>query len=99
MVYAGVGNTVCRQFGRTERRLVSKDGTLGQIMSQPLVQRITLSYGDSVVMHTDGVRSTIDTRAVTGVLRDEPPGAARKIVQQFGKPTDDAGCLVIKFVQ
>jgi len=96
MTYAGIGNTVCRQLGKTERRFVSKDGTLGQAMPHPFVQRIALSQGDVIVMHTDGVRASVDAREYGGILRAEPPAAARKIVEQFGKPTDDAGCIVIK---
>ncbi|MDI3291227.1 SpoIIE family protein phosphatase [Polyangium sp. 15x6] len=98
MEYAGIGNTVCRQFGKTERRFVSKDGTLGQLMPHPFVQQSALSQGDVIVMHTDGVRASVDARAYAGFIHAGPPAVARKIVEQFGKPTDDAGCLVIKYL-
>ena len=39
-LYVGTGNTVVRRFGRTDTRLVSMDGVLGQNMRSPRPQAL-----------------------------------------------------------
>ena len=95
--YAGTGNTVLRRFGRTDTRLVSQDGVLGQNMRTPRPQTLVLEAGDLVVLHTDGVHERFPSDAGTSLLRLAPKEVVRTIVERFGKSYDDAGCVALRY--
>ena len=95
--YAGIGNTTMRRFGKTETRLVSQDGVLGQNMRTPLPQTLQLDPGDLIVLYTDGVSDRFTADDYPGVLRHAPKEVASNIVQRFGKNHDDAACIAIRY--
>jgi hypothetical protein len=95
--YAGIGNTVFRRLGPQSRHLISVDGTVGLFMHTPLVQCLTLAPGDIALLHTDGVPRRFDPQVAKALNATQPSVLARSIVQSFGKPSDDAGCLVIRY--
>ncbi|MEE8526688.1 MAG: SpoIIE family protein phosphatase [Thermoanaerobaculia bacterium] len=94
--YAGLGNTVIRKFGAREVRLVSRDGVLGERMRTPREEELGLTAGDVVVLYTDGVRAHFRLDDYPRLLSDTAATAARKIVEDFGKAYDDAGCIVLR---
>ena len=95
--YVGIGNTAMRRFGKTETRLVSQDGVLGQNMRTPRPQSLQLESGDLIVLYTDGVSDRFSLEDYPGVLRHPPREVAGNIVQRFGKDHDDAGCIVVRY--
>ena len=95
--YAGVGNTVLRRFGKTETRLVSRDGVLGQNMRTPYPQTLQLSEGDVVVLYTDGVSDRFSQDDYPGLLQQAPDQVVRNIIERFGKSHDDAGCIAMRY--
>jgi len=95
--YAGIGNTTIRRFGKTETRLVSQAGVLGQNMRTPLHQIIQLEPGDLIVLYTDGVSDRFTSDDYPGVLHHAPKEAANNIVQRFGKDHDDAACIAVRY--
>ena len=95
--YAGIGNTTMRRFGKTEARLVSQDGVLGQNMRSPLHQTLQLEPGDLIVLYTDGVSDRFTSDDYPGVLRHAPKEVANNIVQRFGKDYDDAACIAVRY--
>jgi len=95
--YAGIGNTTMRHFGKTETRLVSQDGVLGQNMRTPLHQTLQLEPGDLIVLYTDGVSDRFTSDDYPGVLRHTPKEVANNIVQRFGKDYDDAACIAVRY--
>jgi serine phosphatase RsbU (regulator of sigma subunit) len=95
--YAGIGNTTLRRFGKTETRLVSQDGVLGQNMRTPLHQTLQLEPGDLIVLYTDGVSDRFTSDDYPGVLRHTPKEVANNIVQRFGKDYDDAACIAVRY--
>jgi negative regulator of sigma-B (phosphoserine phosphatase) len=97
VVYAGIGNTVLRRFGKTETRLVSLDGILGQNMRTPRPQTIELDAGDLIVLYTDGVHDRFTSNDYPGVFHHTPEDVARIIVERFGKNYDDAACIAVRF--
>jgi serine phosphatase RsbU (regulator of sigma subunit) len=96
--YAGIGNTTLRRFGKTETRLVSQDGVLGQNMRTPLHQTLQLEPGDLIVLYTDGVSDRFTSDDYPGVLRHAPKEVANNIVQRFGKDYDDAACIAVRYI-
>ena len=95
--YAGIGNTTLRRFGKTETRLVSQDGVLGQNMRTPLHQTLQLEPGDLIVLYTDGVSDRFTSDDYPGVLCHTPKDVANNIVQRFGKHYDDAACIAVRY--
>ena len=96
-VYAGTGNTVLRRFGRTETRLVSHDGVLGQNMRTPRPQTLELEAGDLVVLYTDGVRDRFTSDDYPSIFHHAPKDVARTIVERYGKDYDDAACIAVRY--
>jgi len=97
MMYVGVGNTAVRRFGKSETRLVSADGVLGQNMRTPRPQTLQLAPGDLIVLYTDGVSDRFTSDDYPGVLRHAPEVVANNIVQRFGKDHDDAACIAVRY--
>ena len=95
--FAGVGNTVIRRFGDSETRLVSRDGIVGGTMRTPVEETLDLSTGDVVMMYTDGVRSHFDPSACARLRTDTPHAMAAGVIHRFGKPHDDASCVVLRY--
>jgi len=95
--YVGTGNTTLRRFGKTETRLVSLDGVLGQNMRTPRPQTLQLESGDVLVLYTDGVSDRFTSNDYPGVLRHAPKEVVSNIVQRFGKDHDDAACIAVRY--
>jgi serine phosphatase RsbU (regulator of sigma subunit) len=95
--YVGIGNTVLRHFGKTETRLVSQDGVLGQNMRTPRLQTLQLEPGDLILLYTDGVSDRFTSDEYPSVLRHAPKEVANNIVQRFGKDHDDAACIAVRY--
>jgi phosphoserine phosphatase RsbX len=95
--YVGIGNTAIRRLGKTETRLVSQDGVLGQNMRTPLLQSFRLEPGEVIVLYTDGVSDRFSPGDYPSVLHHPVQEVARNIVQRFGKDHDDAACIVVRY--
>jgi serine phosphatase RsbU (regulator of sigma subunit) len=95
--FAGIGNTVIRRFGDSESRLVSRDGIVGGTMRTPVEETLDLSAGDVIMMYTDGVRSHFDPSACVRLRTDTPHAMAASVIHWFGKPHDDASCVVLRY--
>ena len=96
-VYVGTGNTVLRRFGKTETRLVSHDGLLGQNMRTPRPQNLALEAGDLILLYTDGVRDRFTSDDYPSIYHHSPEDVARNIVERFGKDYDDAACIAVRY--
>jgi hypothetical protein len=95
--YTGVGNTVIRRFGSTENRLLSRDGLLGALRSNPREEAMTLQRGDVVLLYSDGVRAHFAASEYPEMWGHATRTIAAQVVRRFGRQHDDAGCLVLKF--
>ena len=94
--YAGIGNTVAKIFGGRERSLVSRPGTLGIAVASVRVQEDTLSPGDFLVLHSDGISSNFTLVDYPMMLHDKAETATREILRRFGRAYDDSSCIVVK---
>lgn len=95
--YVGTGNTVLRRFGKTDTRLVSQEGVLGQNMRTPRPQTLRLDRGDLIVLYTDGVRDRFTSDDYPGVFHHAPEDVVRTIIDRFGKNYDDAACIAVRY--
>jgi negative regulator of sigma-B (phosphoserine phosphatase) len=96
--YAGIGNTSLCKVGRRETRMVSRDGVLGHNAGCPPVQRASIEPGDLILLHTDGVSTSVARANLLKGRALAPKTLAHRIVQHFGKPSDDAGCIVVRCI-
>jgi len=95
--YAGVGNTGAARRVGTSWRPVSKDGVLGQRLPTLLEQTGELARGDLIMMWTDGL-SEMAGGMFAARNAFKPAGQlARELVEELGKPHDDASCIVLRW--
>ena len=96
--YSGVGNTgASRRMGVTWRS-VSRDGVLGMRLPTLLEQAGTLERGDLILMWTDGVSEMAATTMAARHAYRASAQLARDIVEELGKPHDDASCIVLRWL-
>ncbi len=97
MRYAGVGNTVLRTFGSQATRLISADGIIGSRFRTPAVQTTPLNESGTILLYTDGVSDHFDVEQYPQIIYHSASAIARKIVDRFGKPYDDATCMAMRY--
>jgi len=89
--FAGVGN-VAGWFGG--RRLLTRDGILGQRYHSPHVTELPLSCSEWLLLHTDGI-----SYAGTALPSGTAATVVRALVDSAGKPHDDAAALAVRWVE
>jgi hypothetical protein len=95
--YIGVGNTVLRTFGSQATRLISTDGIIGGHFRTPAVQTARLNESGTILLYTDGVSDRFEVEQYPQVIYHSASAIARKIVDRFGKPYDDATCMAMRY--
>jgi hypothetical protein len=95
--YTGIGNTAARRFGGADTRLVSRDGVLGQTSPTPKIESLRMEPDDILVLYTDGIKTHFEVDEYPQILSDDAQTVADTVLRQFGKPHDDAACIVAKF--
>jgi anti-sigma regulatory factor (Ser/Thr protein kinase) len=92
----GIGNiaaVVLRGGGGHSAHAMMVPGVLGSAYRSVRPQALPMDTGDSVIMHSDGVRSRFDF----GVIRSMTAQAGSEhVVMAAAKPTDDAACVVAR---
>jgi negative regulator of sigma-B (phosphoserine phosphatase) len=92
--FCGVGNTDAYTLGPQPTSLYSTEGILGSRIRTPREQRLQLHAGDVLVLHTDGVSGDFRSPSLERGPLGRAADLARRIVNEFGRPYDDATCLV-----
>lgn len=96
MNYCGVGNTGASLISSTHRRFISKEGILGQRLPSLNIQTATLTQGDLFFMWTDGLPELASRNFVTKSKSSTSIRLAHDLINSLGRPTDDAGCLILR---
>ena len=91
--FAGIGNVGLCFRGQKPFAPVSMPGILGRRVRKVRAFEHTLSKGDLLVLYTDGLSSRLDLSELTG----ETSAMAQTLLERFGKGTDDAGCVVLRW--
>ena len=99
MRYAGVGNTVLRTIGSRATRLVSVDGIIGDRFRTPVVQDAPINESGIILLYTDGVSDRFDVEQYPQIIYHNASAIARKVVDSFGKPYDDATCMAMRYAR
>ncbi len=94
--YAGVGNIFFLQF-QAGRKLtkVLQEGIIGYQIRTPVQQCLQLQRGDTLVMHSDGLR----VKEHPGFIESKMPveQISRLLLQKYRDGNDDASCLVMRW--
>ena len=97
---AGIGNITCRIFrGLDSERLLSREGILGYMVSNPREHTGKLDNTDLLLMHSDGVREHFELFEYPGLLQGKAASVAARVVETLGKNNDDASCLAVRFLR
>jgi negative regulator of sigma-B (phosphoserine phosphatase) len=98
MTWVGVGNVhglLLRRDPTAEESLLLRSGVVGAQLPSLRAEVLRLFPGDALVLVTDGISSDFSSK----VARTLPPQeAAKSILAQHGKTTDDALVLVARYL-
>jgi phosphoserine phosphatase RsbX len=102
LTWLGVGNVagvVFRNPASSDQRhqtksLLLRGGVVGLRLPTLLSDQVQLEDGDTVVFATDGVASDFDQEHG---FNDAPQKLAERLLKRYGKGTDDALVLVIRY--
>lgn len=95
--YTGIGNLTIRILGADNKRLLTGDGVIGYMMTNPKKKMIILSHNDILLVHSDGIRAHFKPGDYPGISRHTAREIAAGVIRKFNKGVDDATCLVLKY--
>ncbi len=93
--YVGVGNIGAQVYSRRSIKPISKNGILGFRLPNLLELHYTYDQGDLFVLYSDGISSQF-AHDVKVDIAQPPQQLAERIIELYGKHTDDATVLVVK---
>lgn len=93
--YVGVGNIGAQVYSRRSIKPISKNGILGFRLPHLLELHYAYDKGDLFVLYSDGISAKFahDVKVDTS---QPPQQLAERIIELYGKETDDATVLVVK---
>jgi phosphoserine phosphatase RsbX len=101
LTWTGIGNvdvtlTHAESSAHARRHsLLNRGGVVGHQMPQPRVSTHAIAPGDTLVLVTDGIESLFRVDAPSDW---QPQQLADYIVGRYGKQTDDALALVVRYI-
>ena len=98
LTYAGVGNTGAARRAGESWRPVSKDGVLGQLLPTLFEQKTQLAQGDLILMWSDGLSELASGMFATRNAYKSSAQLTHELLQELGKPHDDASCMVLRWL-
>lgn len=96
---AGIGNITVKVIRDKSETLISRDGIIGYHTIRPHVVQTPFAPGDIVLMFSDGIKSTVNYAAQKELLSKSASEIAGTILREYGTKTDDASCIVMKYLQ
>lgn len=96
--YVGIGNITVRIMGLKSIRLVPRDGVIGYRMTKPHKHILKLHGGETLLLHSDGIREHFEAFECEGLLKENAESIAQGILSKFSKKNDDESCIVLKYL-
>ncbi len=94
---AGIGNIAVRVIGRDSFQFVLRDGIIGYGRIKALLQERTISPGEYIVLHSDGIRSFLRAENCFAAIRGSAHTVADNILKECASGDDDASCIVVRY--
>lgn len=101
LVFSGIGNIsglIVSPAGEF-RRLVSRDGRLGGASRGPAPDTRSLSPGDTVILHSDGIATLRERDGARELFAKSPAMIAAVLMRDFNRGRDDACVAVARVVK
>jgi serine/threonine protein phosphatase PrpC len=95
MTWLGVGNVdgvLVRANPRGAQQLLVRGGVVGRRLPSLQVTRLTVTPGDTLILATDGVDGGFAEDAF------HPPLTAERLLVEYGKDTDDALVMIVRYL-
>lgn len=97
LTIANVGNVEVRIIGPGKHSMPRvRRGIIGLNAPRPLPVESPWDNASVLVMHSDGLRSHWNIEQFPGLLQDEPPTIASRLLDELGKTDDDATVIVAR---
>lgn len=96
--YAGVGNIGAARVTGERWKGVPRDGLLGTRLPTVQEHHGALASGDAFLMWSDGIPELLGPRFLASNRSAGAQDVARQLVHTLGKPHDDAGCIVFRWM-
>lgn len=96
MEFVGVGNITARLYGPSPLSFVSRDGVIGYRLPTPKKQRAKVYPGDILMLSSDGIKEHFDPVFFPDLFKGSARDVAEKVMDQLGKGSDDASCMVLR---
>lgn len=97
ITYAGIGNTRALLMGTSTIRFSSNYGILGTGFRKLVPETRPIHNGSLIILFTDGIDEMIDLFDYPGDTIQDPKALANKIIEDWGRDTDDAAVMVYKY--
>jgi hypothetical protein len=97
--YTGIGNVTGRVIGSNQHRMLSKDGIVGFGSINPVIRECDFSDRDLLILYSDGIKEHFNLLDHLALFTGETESIARGVLKEFGKKTDDACCIVLKYIK
>jgi len=97
--FAGVGNIKCRVLAdRKKEHLISKRGLIGKSFPVPRIvfREWTGNKRKAIFLYSDGIKSHWTVEDFEGVMEQQAPVMANRLLSELGRPNDDATIAVTK---
>jgi len=95
---AGIGNISVKVIRARQESLISRDGVIGYHTIRPHITQTAFKPGDILLMHTDGIKSTVNYALQTALLQKGAGEIADAVLKEYATKTDDACCIVMKYL-
>lgn len=96
--FCGIGNITVKIIRDKSESMVSRDGVIGYHTISPRLTVTPLRPGSIVLMHSDGVKSTVNYTMQRELLCKNAGDMAQAILREYGTKLDDASCIVMKYL-
>lgn len=97
ITYAGIGNTRALLMGSSTVRFSSNYGILGTGFKRLTPETRSIQKGSLILLYTDGIDEMIDLFDYPGDTIRDPEVLANRIIEDWGRDTDDAAVMVYKY--
>ncbi|WP_304244063.1 SpoIIE family protein phosphatase, partial [Gracilinema caldarium] len=97
LLHIGVGNISTRIINsETQKTLLSSNGTVGVNIYKTYINEIDINKESIIIIHSDGINEHWNQKEIFRLWNHHPAVISGWLYHQYGRPRDDASCVVIK---
>ena len=97
--YIGVGNICAQIIGENKKKFINQPGIIGYVLPHLKEKNIKIKKSDILLFYSDGIKEFFQLRELTEMACLKSSTLTNTILTNFKKDTDDAMCIVVKFLE